>query len=350
LNRINSTPGYSYDVSNSTSPTLTVVPQLTPGTYYDTLTVTDSNGATTLLSIKAIISKADTLTIGFDTPTVVTYNGSQPTSYPQPLVRGLKNNDAVTVPTRFSSSRYSLSGTVPINADTYTVSAAAPTFTAGLPTFYEAVVYETSTLTILQARQNPLNVAQYGAAVGSPFTITILGGSDTGTVTVATTSGSSATGCSITSLVLTMTSTTASFCNLLVSKAATQNYLAETATVSVYFSIYIISQPTPPAGSGSGIALGGSTPVTVINTAPPAITSFSTNSAAVGASIDINGSGFSASGLEVKFWRNKLPATISVVSDSKITVTIPAGTTSGRVIITTANGSVASDISLQITP
>jgi len=349
-NRVNSTPGFTYNVSNLSAPTLTVIPQLRPDTYYDTLTVTDSNGAVTRLAIKAIIAKADTLTIGFDTPTVVTYNGSQPTSYPQLLVRGLKNSDSVTVPTRFSSSRYALTGTVPVNADTYTVSAAAPTFTAGLPTFYEAVVYETSTLTILQARQNPLNISQYGAAVGSPFIITLLGGSDTGTVTVAITSGSTAAGCSVTSLVLTMTSTFASYCNLLVSKAGTQNYLAETVTVSVYFSIYIISQPSPPAGSGSGIALGGATSVTVINTAPPAITSLSTYSAAVGTSIDINGSGFSASNLEVKFWRNKLPITMTVVSDSKITVTIPAGTTSGRVIVTTANGSVASDSSLQITP
>jgi hypothetical protein len=349
-NRINSTPGFTYNVSNSTSPTLTVVPQLPPGTYYDTLTVTDGNGASTLLSIKAVIAKADTLTIGFDTPTVVTYNGSQPTSYPKPLIRGLKNSDSVTVPTRFSSSRYTLSATVPVNADTYTVSAAAPTFTSGLPSFYEAVVYETSTLTILQARQNPINVALYGAVVGAPFTVTVIGGSDTGTVTETITAGSTATGCSITSRVLTMTSTTASYCNLLITKASTQNYLAETATVSVYFAIYVISQPAPPPGSGSGIAISGSTSVTVINTAPPNITSLSTYSAAIGTSIDINGSGFSASSLEVKFWRNKLPATITLVNDSKITVTIPAGTTSGRVIVTTANGSVASELLLQITP
>lgn len=349
-NRVNSVPGFTYNVSNPSAPTLTVIPQLRPDTYYDTLTVTDSNGASTVLAIKAIIAKADTITIGFDTSTVVTFNGLQPTSYPQPLVRGLRNSDALTFPTRFSSSRYALSGTVPINADTYTVSAAAPTFTAGLPSFYEAVVYETSTLTILQARQIPLNVSQYGAVVGAPFTISLLGGSDTGTVTFATAAGSTATGCSISILVLTMTSTTASYCNLLVSKAGTQNYLAETATVSVYFAIYIISQPSPPAGTGSTIAVGGSTSVIVISTAPPAITSLSTYSAATGTSIDINGSGFTAAGLEVKFWRNKIPVTMTVVSDSKITATIPTGTTSGRIIITTANGSVASDQSLQITP
>lgn len=349
-NRVNSVPGFTYNVSNPSAPTLTVIPQLRPDTYYDTLTVTDSNGAVTRLSIKAIIAKADTLTIGFDTPTVVTYNGSQPSSYPQLLIRGLKNSDSVTVPTRFSSSRYALTGTVPVNADTYTVSAAAPTFTAGLPTFYEAVVYETSTLTILQARQKPLNVSLYGAVVGSPFTITLLGGSDTGTVTESVTAGSTAIGCAISNHVLTMTSTSISYCNLLVTKAGTQNYFAESATVSVYFLIYAINQPSQPAGTGSTIAVGGSTSVTVINTAPPAITSLSTYTAATGTSIDINGSGFTAAGLEVKFWRNKIPVTMTVVSDSRITATIPTGTTSGRIIITTANGSVASDQSLQITP
>ena len=350
VNRDNSVPGFTYNTSNQSAPTLTVIKQLQPGTYYDTFTVTDSNGASTRLLIKALIAKADTITIGFDSPTVVTFTGGQPTLYPKPVFRGLVNNDTLTVQTRFTSSRYPVSGTVPVNADTYTVSATSPFFTTGLPTFYEAVVYETSTLTILQARQNPLNVSMYGAVVGAPFTIWVLGGSDTGTVTESIISGSSASGCSITNHVLTMTSTTPSYCNLLVTKASTQNYLAETQTVSIYFMIYVINQPAPPAGSGSTIALGGSTSVTVINTAPPSITSLSATTAATGTSIDINGSGFSAANLEVKFWRNKIPSTYSVVSDSKITATIPAGTTSGRIIITTANGSVASDFSLVITP
>jgi hypothetical protein len=312
--------------------------------------VIDSNGASTLLAIKALISKADTLTIGFDGPRVITYNGSQALSYPKPVFRGFVNSDTATVSTRFSSARYPTSATVPTNADTYTVSAVSPFFTAGLPDNYQIVVFETSTLTILQARQNPLNVSLYGAVVGVPFTITLLGGTDTGTVTESITAGSTALGCSITNHVLTMTSTTASYCNLLVTKAATQNYLAETATVSVYFMIYAISQPAPPAGSGSTIAISGSTSVSVSVTTPPNITSLSAYSAAAGTSIDINGSGFTGANLEVKFWRNKVPITMTVVNDSKITTTIPTGATSGRIIITTANGSVASDFSLQITP
>jgi hypothetical protein len=350
VNQFNLSPGFNYNTSNPAAPTLTVVPQLPPGTYYDTLTATDSNGSATYLSIKAIIAKADTLTIGFDAPRTVTYNGSQAASYPVPVFRGFVNSDTATVSTRFSSTRYASSATVPTNADTYTVSAVSPFFSVGLPAYYQAVVYETTTLTILKARQTPLNVSLYGGIVGSSFTITLLGGTDTGTVTESITAGSTATGCSVSNHVLTSTTSTTSYCNLLVTKAATQNYETETAAVSIYFLAYTLNQPSPSVGSGSTIALSGSTAFTTTTTAPPSITTLSTYSSPTGVSIDINGSGFSAAGLEVKFWRNKIQSTLISVSDTQIKATIPSGTTTGRIIITTNNGSVASDFNLQITP
>ena len=70
---------------------------LTATTHYETITVTDSLGASTYLPIKMTVSKADTLTISMDTATVITYNGSPITSYPKPVFKGLAGVDTLIV-------------------------------------------------------------------------------------------------------------------------------------------------------------------------------------------------------------------------------------------------------------
>ena len=118
----------------------------------------------------------------------------------------------------------------------------------------------------------------------------------------------------------------------------------------MYFMAYVNNQPTGQVGSGSTIAINGITSFETSTVTPPSITSFNLNSAAALTTIEINGSGFSQPGLVIKFNRNKIAGTPSSLTDSKITVTIPSGATTGRVVVITQNGEAVSPESLTITP
>lgn len=83
---------------------LTVQETLTPGTYFDTITVTDNFAQSTNLPIRFTISKADTLTIFVDTPTALNYTGNR--ALVTPTVRsigavGLESGTALTPTLRF---------------------------------------------------------------------------------------------------------------------------------------------------------------------------------------------------------------------------------------------------------
>ncbi len=83
---------------------LTVQETLTPGTYYDTITVTDNFAQSTFLPIKFTVSKADTITIYVDTPTALNYTGNQ--ALFTPSVRtigavGLESGTAISTTVRF---------------------------------------------------------------------------------------------------------------------------------------------------------------------------------------------------------------------------------------------------------
>ena len=243
--------------------------------------------------------------------------------------------------------------TVPTNADSYTVTVDTITMTTGLLSFYQNVIYQRSGLDITKARQAPLNVNLYGATFGLPFTVTLLGGSGTGAVTESLTAGSTATGCAIAAHVL--TSTTTGTCNLQVRKAASRNYLSETATAIVYFLNWVINQPSNQTGGGATIGLNGVTAITRDPNAAPTISSLSTYTGQAGVTqILINGSGFNhldTSTIIVKFWRNVIASGFTVnAGDSVITVTIPAGATTGKVTVTTPNGIAVSELAITITP
>lgn len=243
--------------------------------------------------------------------------------------------------------------TVPTNADSYTVTVDTITMTTGSLSFYQNVIFQRSGLEISKARQAPLNVNLYGATFGLPFTVTLLGGSGTGAVTESLTAGSTATGCAIAAHVL--TSTTTGTCSLVVKKAASRNYLSETATALVYFLNWIINQPTNQTGGGATIGLNGATAITRDPNAAPTISSLSTYTGQAGVTqIQINGGGFNhldTSTIVVKFWRNVIASGFTVnAGDSVITVTIPAGATSGKVTVTTPNGIAVSELPITITP
>ena len=127
--------------------------------------------------------------------------------------------------------------TPPTNAGTYTVTPSNLTLIGGISTSnYTFINYLSSEFIINKARQDTLTV---GSVLGvyetgtATMQITTLGGSDTGTVTYAVASGGTATGCSVSSNLLTVISV--GTCRLVATKAATLNYLiaySDTATIT----------------------------------------------------------------------------------------------------------------------
>jgi hypothetical protein len=327
----------------------------TVGTYLETITVTDANGSATLLPLIINVTKADSLTVTMGNPTTTSYNGKQITSYPRPTIAGLKWQDTATILSRFSSTIYTETTTVPINADTYTVRGSDPLFSSGSLDNYAGIVFETSTAVINKIYQRPLNVYMYGGVVGLPFLISLQGGDGDGVVTETLTGVSTIPGCSISNHYLSSTTTQQGFCEVRVVKAGNQNYYTETQTVQMYFMLYVIDQPTGQVGSGSTIALNGATSFNVDQTAPPTITGLSATTislAGLGAFV-ITGTGFGAGGLVVKFYRNKTLAPASSTATS-ITFNVADMTSvlgsSGRVTVITNNGQTLSADSVTVNP
>jgi hypothetical protein len=96
--------GIAWDTATAGLVKLTVQETLTPGTYYDTITVTDNFAQTTTLPIKFTINKADTLTIYVETPTALNYTGNR--ALITPSVKGigavgLESGTALSATVRF---------------------------------------------------------------------------------------------------------------------------------------------------------------------------------------------------------------------------------------------------------
>jgi hypothetical protein len=290
------------------------------------------------------VAKADTITVTMDTATVTTFNGSPISVFPRPVIRGLVNSDTATVTTKFSSANYTLSASPPTNADTYTVTATDLLMQVGSLDNYLGWRVETSTARINKASQTPLLVSTYTAFIGSPFTITVLGGLGEGAISETLTGVSTAPNCQINNRVLTSSATTTSYCQIRVTRAESQNYLEESMTALVYFIEFVFSQATPAVGSGPGIGLSGENNVTVDAEQAPTFTSLSASSGAVGSSLTINGSGFfyaDPTKVEIKFSRSAIATTYTLVSNSVIQVTVPVGASTSRIVITTPRGFAA---------
>jgi hypothetical protein len=340
----NAVSGLIWDTSTARTLRLQLQETLSAGTYSDTITVTDIYGVSANLPITIVIARADTITVTMDTATVTTFNGSPITLFPKPSFRGLVNSDTATVTTKFSSANYTLSATPPTNADTYTVTATDLLMQVGSLDNYLGWRVETSTARINKARQTPLLVSTYTAFIGSPFTITVLGGLGGGAISETLTGVSTAPNCQINNRVLTSSATTTSYCQIRVTRAESQNYLEESATALIYFIEFVFSQATPTVGSGPNIALNGENDVTVDAEQAPTFTSLSASSGAVGSSLTINGSGFfyaDPTKVEIKFSRSAIATTYTLVSNSVIQVTVPVGASTSRIVITTPRGVTA---------
>jgi hypothetical protein len=324
------------------------------GTYLDTITITDAKGATASYTQTITVTVADTLTVTSDTPTALTFTGSQAIFTPavtavSGLVSGDVISDATYTFTNSGGSSYGPTTTKPTNAGTYTITPSALTFSNGATSNYAAITYRTSTLTINKAAQALLSVVPlYNVFNGNPTSATLLatGGSDTGTVTYAfVASGSTAGGCALSGAdSSTVTVTSAGTCRIVATKAATNNFLiaiSETATVTFYLYVSYIPAPRP-AEYPAEIVLSGSTAMTNNGLAPTITFTGTDISAAPGGSFTISGSGFVGTRL-VRV--SGTSAAFTVLSDTSLQITMPTGLVgvSGPIYVEKAEGSRASE-------
>jgi len=92
----NAMAGIIWDTSTVRSMKVQLQDTLTPGTYLDTITVTDIYGSSTRIRLTFTISKADTITVYVDTPTALSYTGSTAAFSPAIRVNGLVLSDTGT--------------------------------------------------------------------------------------------------------------------------------------------------------------------------------------------------------------------------------------------------------------
>ena len=245
------------------------------------------------------------------------------------------------------------STTKPTDAGTYAISPAGLSLTTGNLSNYVAVKYETTTATINRINQSTLQIPYYNLTYPETLTLLVNGGNGSGHLTHSVTSGGTASGCAFDYRKLYTTS--GGTCSIQVVKAGDRNYFSETLTASIYFLLFVINQPSNQAGGGATIGLSGATSITRDPNAAPTISSLSTYTGQAGVTqIQINGGGFNnldPSANTVKFWRNVIASGFTVnAGGSVITVTIPAGATTGKVTVTTPNGIAVSEYSLVVTP
>ena len=246
-----------------------------------------------------------------------------------------------------TATAYSSSTTAPTNAGTYVITPSSLTLSGGASVDnYLAIVYETSTVTINKANQSIFsNYSSLEAILGNTFQIYPFGGSGDGAVYLAIANGT-ATGCSVG--LSTVTAATAGTCILTITKSANENYNQAQASFSIQF-IYFVPAAAPPTSSRpSEIAIATSPAWSSTATAAPSITSFSPSSVPVGTVVTITGVGLD--GVNAVRIGRKALTSVTGVSSTSVTAVIPAGATSGPLVVANSFGSDFSASSFTVTP
>jgi hypothetical protein len=229
---------------------------------------------------------------------------------------------------------YGPTTTPPTNAGTYTVTPSNLTLTSGISTSnYTFINYLLSDFTINKARQDTLTItsklAPYNGGT-STMKLTTAGGSDTGTVTYTIVSGGTATGCSISSNVLSYRS--AGTCRLTATKATTLNYLISySETVTITLSAFVSNQQTQTQLYPTMLPINGANSLETTTVTIPAVTSVTSTGAG---SYTIVGTGFTgASSVLI----GGTPVTIASSDSTTINITGAAGLT-GPLFIECSDG------------
>jgi len=107
-----------------------------------------------------------------------------------------------------------------------------------------------------------------------------------------------------------------------------------------YMLFLVSSSGVPSVAAWVEVSTGSQPPA-------PAITGFNPTSGDVGTVVDVSGSGFS--GASAVTFNNVAASQFTVVSDTRITATVPSGATTGRIRVTTAGGTATSATDFTVT-
>lgn len=298
----------------------------------------------TASAVSFSLSKADTITVTASSPAAVTFTGSAAVVTPTVSVTGLVAGNSATGATfnfgrsasGASVSSYGPSATAPTNAGLYEITPTSLALAGGITTdFYVATIFETATLTINKANQSIFsNYGNLSAILGSGFLIYPFGGSGDGAVSLAVANGT-ASGCSTTSLAVTASS--AGTCLLTVNKATSENFNSAQASFGITFFYFVPAPAAPVSTRQTEIAIATAVPFSATATAAPKITSISPATGPVGTVITITGTGLNGVS-SVRIGRRALTSVTGVDSTS-VTAVIPAGATTGPIVLSNSFGS-----------
>jgi hypothetical protein len=208
-------------------------------------------------------------------------------SWPYRAIGGATKSSAYPIrPMRYVTPDLSLtsynSTTPPTNAGTYTINPSSLVLANNVDTSnYVSVIYRSSTFVINKAVQDSLTItsklAPYNGGT-STMKLTTIGGTDTGTVTYAIVSGGSASGCSVSTNVLSFTS--AGTCKVVATKAATLNYLViYSDTVTITLSQFVSNQPVQTQQYPNQIPINGKNSLDTTTVTIPDVTSVTSTGA-----------------------------------------------------------------------
>ena len=270
-----------------------------------------------------------------------------------------KNNSAgsnmYVRPIRAFSPTALASATVPTDAGVYKVGSTFAISSPASLSNYQGVESVTATLTINKANQIAITFGQYLAYPNiSSYPLNVYGGSGPGIMTRTLVSAGTA-GCSLASAFI-LTATSVGSCTVKAEKAGTRNYIVESTTATIYWIAWVENYAAQTLGGNNVIPLAGGNQI-IVRTETLTASAFSNTSggaitsAAIGATIRINSTGFSGlnvSDVSVTF-RPYEDAVVSAVTSTYVEVVIPAGATTGVIAIDSPRG-VAYTQSFTISP
>jgi len=111
----NNRVGISWDTATVNSATLSLAATLTPGTYYETLTATDSVSATSSVALTLLVAKADSITVTTTlSSSSVTYTESPANVTVTQTITGLVNSETGTATTTYTGTTCEYGGSCKI--------------------------------------------------------------------------------------------------------------------------------------------------------------------------------------------------------------------------------------------
>jgi hypothetical protein len=347
---------------NRDSATVRVGTGLPVGTYFETLTVTDSVTAFTTQGISITVSKADTITVTTTLSTnSVTYNEQPANVTVTQTVTGLVNSETATVTTTYREDPCIYGGsclasnTIPTEVGTYKVGSTFAISSPATLSNYQGIESVTATLTINRARQQALSIGQYESYPNiSSYPLNVYGGSGPGIITRTLVSAGSA-GCTIVQNFI-ITATNVGTCSVQAVKAGTRNYFAETTTATILWITWSANNALQSLGGNHAIPLTGGNQFTT-RTETVTASAFSNTgggailSATVGTTIRINSTGFA--GLTpaqiTATFRPYEDGVVTAVTSTYVEVVVPVGAVTGVIALDSPRG-VAYTPSFTISP